>query len=220
VDCSSVPLGPCYPKLPPLRHTRTLPDQAPKVCQASDPQTFTISAGPHPLGPAQPCKFLLCWAMPLRPAKLANHTCTISARPRSQACTICSASLCPPSLPSQQSTHIHDLHQPCTSGLHRTDCTISARPPGCTPHTCTGLHDLHWDCAPKICQAGNPQTPRSSTLPGLHPLGMQGPCSKGPLVCLNRESLCPKTHGTPPTCHPPQKGSKPAKETHTNRSGC
>jgi hypothetical protein len=46
---------------------------------------------------------------------------------------------------------------------------------------------------------------------GLHPSGMPGPCSKGPLLCLKRHPQVGPWD--PHTCHPPQKGSQPTKET-------
>jgi hypothetical protein len=103
----------------PIHQTRMISTEwALKACQAGDPQTFTISAGPCSQAMPQGLQHQ-------RP----THTISVSLGCAPQGCT-----------------DLHDLHstRPCPQGLpsHEPQTfTISA---GLHPQACTGLHDLHW----------------------------------------------------------------------------
>jgi hypothetical protein len=103
-------------------------------------------------------------------------------------------------------TDIYDLHQatPLKPAQH------------CTIFTLQG-------CAPKACQAGDPYTrfpfcltaPPKPVKPGIHrhagsPFLWPVPFrhSKS-MLQTSAKGLLPKAHGTPPTIHLPQEGSKP-----------
>jgi hypothetical protein len=72
---SSVQPEPPAPKNPPLRPAGSLPDQAPKAWQASNPQALhnLHSTGLCPSGLHRPTWSPLCRTIPLRPAKLVIH---------------------------------------------------------------------------------------------------------------------------------------------------
>jgi hypothetical protein len=125
--------------------------------KAKDPQTFTISARPHPQGLPhwryKHAQSLFCWASPLSLQRPAWST-------QSHAPKACHA----------WDTHTHDLHSAglCSPGLPRPAqyplCKpVPLRPakPGTHTHTISILLDR----TPQACQAGDPQTHRVSTLP-------------------------------------------------------
>jgi hypothetical protein len=118
---SSAQPGPQYPKLPPFIPTQSPPDRATKACQGGDPQTFTISAWPHPLGLHRPARSLLHGALPLRTAKPAIHTCTISVL------LGCAPQAC---------TGLHDVHwdlAPKACQASNPQTRMISTPPGLCP---------------------------------------------------------------------------------------
>jgi hypothetical protein len=115
-------------------------------------------------------------------------------------------------LPGQQSTGPHDLCsarptslQPAKPETYRHTQSLPEACQAGNPQAHTSLLGH----TPQPCHVGNPQSHILSTPLGSCPSGTPGPHSKGLLDCLN-DRPPPQAHGTPPPCHPPQKGSKPA----------
>jgi hypothetical protein len=105
------PARAALPQTPTPQTTWSLPDWAPKACQASDPQAFMISTRPCPSGLHRPAQSLLGHAPRLaKPAFTDIHDLCKAVPPRpAQASTISSGSR-PSGLPSQWSTDTYDLH--------------------------------------------------------------------------------------------------------------
>jgi hypothetical protein len=161
--CSSAPPGLCYPKFPPLRLTQSLPDEpfrpaqawristlpvhTLQACQASDPETFMISTGPHP----QACTGLndLHWAAPLTP---------------SQACTISTGNV--PLKPAKLAIHKHAGSPLCWPMPIRHTRPMLQRPASslqwkASSHRHVGPHP------PATCYKRAPNLPKRHTRTGL-----------------------------------------------------
>jgi hypothetical protein len=139
----------------------------------------------------------LCQTEPLRPAKPAIHRQSQSLLGHApKACTDLHDLLwAAPLRLAKPAIHGHSWSSPGSTPQPAQACTISAGP-------CPSGLPGQWS-------TGKAQSP----LHRAHPSAMPGPCSKGPLDCLNDRPL-PAGPWDPihlsPSTHPPQEGSKPA----------
>jgi hypothetical protein len=181
----------CYTNLPPLRPAGSLWD---KPLSQGSTDIYHLHQATPPPGLHSPAGSLPYWAVLPNPAR------SLLCRPGSQglhspagalscwaACPslqdLCSALLAMPPKPAQHCT-IFSLQGSASKACQARD-----------PHT----HDL-------CCQARKPQVHSISTPPALQ---AAKPMLQRPCYFTSAKGLHPKAHGTTPTIHLPQEGSKP-----------
>jgi hypothetical protein len=184
------------------------------ACQAQNPQTFTIFAGPHPTPrPAMPARYPLHWAMPLRPAQacmisaFSGHAPKVCQASNPQIFTI-STRPCPQACTSLHNLHWAALLMPAKASMIST-WTVPLKPAKPANHRHKG--SPLWQPVPFRHARLTLQRPARLTLQRLARLTLQRPASSPQLKASTHRPVGPH----PPATHHKRAPNMPKRHTQT-----